>query len=178
MQQLYRHFNSKDELMYIGISISAAHRLSQHKTTSAWIDDITKITIENFETREQVIEAETSSIKKEKPLYNVVHNKTVPEELKKSISAHNQAIIAKQNLVLRAVNFDLMYSLTRVAEQTQIPKRILETLAETNKISTIVTNRIWSDRWEKEIITRKMSGWAVIDLIDNLSQGTINIENM
>ena len=33
---LYRHYDKDDKLLYVGISISAYTRLSQHKINSKW----------------------------------------------------------------------------------------------------------------------------------------------
>lgn len=76
--QLYRHFNSKGALMYVGISMSVAQRLAQHKLNSAWFDDIANITIAHFATREQAVEAEAEAIRSERPAFNTAHNKDNP----------------------------------------------------------------------------------------------------
>jgi predicted GIY-YIG superfamily endonuclease len=74
MNQLYRHYNSSGELLYIGISISQLQRLAQHKQYSHWIMEVSDIKIENFETREEALKAERWAIKEECPKYNVIHN--------------------------------------------------------------------------------------------------------
>lgn len=69
--KLYRHYDKEDRLLYIGVSLHLLSRIAQHRSNSHWFDSIAKITIENFETSEQVYEAEKKAIKKEKPLYNI-----------------------------------------------------------------------------------------------------------
>jgi hypothetical protein len=76
MIHLYRHFDSTGVLLYVGISKSTIARLSQHKRTANWYDDINSITIEHFLTMEEARQAETNAILTEHPLFNVVHNKT------------------------------------------------------------------------------------------------------
>lgn len=71
---LYRHY-SGEELVYIGISISAFNRLSGHKSTSKWFMDISKVDIEWFENRQKALEAEANAIKTERPKFNIAHNK-------------------------------------------------------------------------------------------------------
>jgi predicted GIY-YIG superfamily endonuclease len=66
---LYRHWNEKGQLLYIGISRSAAYRLAQHKT-SGWDKQIAKVTVERFPSRAAAIEAERAAIKKECPIHN------------------------------------------------------------------------------------------------------------
>lgn len=68
---LYRHFNAKRVLLYVGISLSAVYRLSQHRA-SPWANEIAHVEIENFPSREEALEAENRALKNEKPLYNVV----------------------------------------------------------------------------------------------------------
>jgi hypothetical protein len=71
MEQLYRHFDKEGTLLYIGISYNALCRLTQHKRTAHWFKDITNITIEPFETRKEVEEAELQAIRLEKPKHNI-----------------------------------------------------------------------------------------------------------
>ena len=73
-QNLYRHFDKDGELLYIGISISALLRLSQHKNESHWFDHIVRVDIERFDSRISVLGAEKEAIKNEKPKYNSKHN--------------------------------------------------------------------------------------------------------
>lgn len=69
--KLYRHFNAENELLYVGVSVSILARLDGHRTNSHWFDQIVKITIENFPTREEALSAEFNAIRLEFPKYNV-----------------------------------------------------------------------------------------------------------
>ena len=69
--QLYRHFNEWGELLYVGVSLSAAVRLGGHRNTSGWFSEIAFITIEHFDTREDALIAEEIAIQKEDPIYNL-----------------------------------------------------------------------------------------------------------
>jgi len=71
---LYRMWDAKEELIYIGISRSAMVRLSQHQQTKEWAAEVHNITLEYFDSRELCKLAETKAIKSEKPKYNIVHN--------------------------------------------------------------------------------------------------------
>jgi predicted GIY-YIG superfamily endonuclease len=72
--QLYRHFDADGVLLYIGISISAVSRLATHRCQSGWYNDITRVEIETFDTREDALAAEEAAIRAEKPLHNKEHN--------------------------------------------------------------------------------------------------------
>tara|TARA_R100000322_G_C5409304_1_gene183423 strand:- start:423 stop:872 length:450 start_codon:yes stop_codon:yes gene_type:complete len=81
---LYRMWNAKEELIYIGISKSAIVRLSQHQQTKEWATEIHNITLEYFYSRELCKLAETKAIKSEKPKYNIVHNQNwdyIPQQI-------------------------------------------------------------------------------------------------
>lgn len=68
---LYRHFDEQGELLYIGISLSAMARLGQHKRTSEWVDQISTMTIEKYNSREELKVAEKLAVAHEKPKYNI-----------------------------------------------------------------------------------------------------------
>lgn len=71
---LYRCFNNRDELLYVGVSYSAINRYSQHKTSSKWAKDVVKICIEHFNSRDLALAAEKKAIKTEYPKHNTQHN--------------------------------------------------------------------------------------------------------
>ena len=73
LHQLYRHWDAEERLLYVGISLSAVGRLSQHRKTALWYERIAKVTIENFNSREELEAAEKEAIKREKPLHNIKH---------------------------------------------------------------------------------------------------------
>jgi hypothetical protein len=66
--QLYRQFDRDGKLLYVGVSLSAAARQSKHKRVKArWFDQIARIEIETFPTREAALAAETAAIATENP---------------------------------------------------------------------------------------------------------------
>lgn len=75
---LYRLYDANDQLLYVGISKSAIHRLHQHLETQPWGDEIAYQKIERFEDRKTVAAAERQAIKTEHPKYNIVHNVNAP----------------------------------------------------------------------------------------------------
>ena len=83
-QYLYRHFNSKKELLYVGISVNPLIRTQQHKQKH-WFNDIANITIKSYTSRKAVLLAEEKAIKQEKPKHNLVHNKKVATKKKLNI---------------------------------------------------------------------------------------------
>jgi hypothetical protein len=73
---LYRYYDSDGNLLYLGISLNAAKRASEHRKDKQWWNEVATIQIEHLPTgdRARVLEIEADLIKAEKPKYNVVHN--------------------------------------------------------------------------------------------------------
>lgn len=73
--QLYRHFDAQGRLLYVGISLSTVARLTQHRNSSDWYSQISRVEIQKFDTRAEAEGAEWEAIQKEKPIHNVIGNK-------------------------------------------------------------------------------------------------------
>jgi hypothetical protein len=67
---LYRHFDGDGRLLYVGISLNAIIRLAAHRA-SPWFDEIARVEIERFPSREVALAAERAAIRDEKPECNV-----------------------------------------------------------------------------------------------------------
>lgn len=72
---LYRHFAGDGTLLYVGISLSWPARTKAHAGGSRWFDQVAKVEIEWFDTREAAIESEREAIKHERPRFNIIHNR-------------------------------------------------------------------------------------------------------
>jgi len=76
-QQLYRLFNADDELLYIGVSMSALKRIGEHRADKDWWQEVAKITIETHQMHRSTIEElERYAIQTEQPKYNKRHAAT------------------------------------------------------------------------------------------------------
>lgn len=73
---LYRFYDEHDTLLYIGISLSAAARASQHKATQPWWHEVARMDVEHLATddRREAERLERAAIAAEEPLYNVAGN--------------------------------------------------------------------------------------------------------
>lgn len=67
---LYRHFNAEGRLLYVGISASATKRTEQHRRSSSWAQEIRRIEIETFPSRQAAMDAERTAIVMELPMHN------------------------------------------------------------------------------------------------------------
>lgn len=72
---LYRHFAADGSLLYVGISLSWPARTKAHLRQSRWFEEVARVEIERFPSREDALNAERHAIKSERPKFNVVHNK-------------------------------------------------------------------------------------------------------
>lgn len=105
MTSLYRHFGKSGELLYIGISLSVVHRLSQHVDSAAWATKIAKVTVEYFPTRQRALDAERNAIMAERPKYNKVHNtandnRKAPKNIKAQARSMRSGRLGIDDLVL------------------------------------------------------------------------------
>jgi len=71
---LYRFYDHREVLLYIGLTMDPATRWKAHSKQKPWWVEVTSIRIEHFPSREAVKAAEIAAIKAELPLYNVVHH--------------------------------------------------------------------------------------------------------
>jgi len=74
MADLYRYYDSQDNLLYVGISICSIKRLKSHVKNSPWSADVSRMAIEKFNTREEALAAEAKAIREERPRFNVHHS--------------------------------------------------------------------------------------------------------
>ncbi|MBZ9888163.1 AlpA family phage regulatory protein [Mesorhizobium sp. BR1-1-3] len=93
---LYRFYDMRGRLLYVGISVSALTRMQQHMKDKPWFQDVSDITIEKFETRELAVAAEELAIRTEMPIYNKSQMPTIREHVRTSSKSDNDAPVAAQ----------------------------------------------------------------------------------
>ena len=67
---LYRYYDADDRLLYVGVSIHAAIRMTQHRVSKPWWNDVVRVQIEHL-TWEEAWAGEGEAVLNENPLYNV-----------------------------------------------------------------------------------------------------------
>lgn len=73
---LYRYYDHRDRLLYVGITDKLSARTTSHIESSSWMDFAVRSTIERYPTRREAEKAEQEAIKTERPLFNSQHNDT------------------------------------------------------------------------------------------------------
>lgn len=67
---VYRHSNEAGELLYVGVSNDPMMRTRTHEKGTDWFDEVKRIDVESFPTREEALEAEAHAIIALNPRYN------------------------------------------------------------------------------------------------------------
>ena len=67
---LYRFFDANGDLLYVGITNSPPRRFQQHKTDKDWWHEVASITLAEYPTRTDLMNAEREAVKSESPRYN------------------------------------------------------------------------------------------------------------
>lgn len=69
---LYRFYNHKGDLLYVGITADPSTRWPQHRRRQWWTQ-VATITVGHHPTRGALVAAETAAIASEQPAYNIHH---------------------------------------------------------------------------------------------------------
>jgi len=69
---LYRCYNRKPRLLYVGMTNNPEERFKQHRVEKLWWKYVDHITLEKFGSRRELAEAEAVAINEEQPKFNVV----------------------------------------------------------------------------------------------------------
>lgn len=162
--QLYRHFNDGGELLYVGISLSAINRLGQHADHATWFKTISKVTIENFATRNEALDAERNAIHKENPKHNIKHKKEA-ERLAMEALATDRLAKAKSDLIKRYVAFRPLYSIQDLAQALSLSTAAVRKEIGSGSIGHV---KITSPRGKERTY---ITGWQLIDYLENLERG-------
>lgn len=78
---LYRFYTKTGQLLYVGITMDPANRFKSHRGHKLWWSDVAGITLEHYETRTELANAERRAIQVEHPLHNVVRAKPRPQPI-------------------------------------------------------------------------------------------------
>lgn len=158
--QLYRHFDHNDELLYIGISLSALSRLSSHMSVSHWAETITKVTIEKHPTKQDALRAEREAIKNEKPKHNIIHKPTIAEEEAAAADISKRVEKERISLLNQVVNIDPVYRIDELGQVLKFGPTSVKRMINSGEIGHITIpygSRV------KTLIT----GWQLIDYLEN-----------
>ena len=167
---LYRHFAADDTLLYVGISLSAVYRLSQHRQTSSWFSEIVRVSIEKFPSRVEALQAETKAIQTEKPKHNIAKRTTgrkLPDydALYSYSPAHETTAV---EILEKVVHLDPLYTVDGAASCLNLRPAVVRRMVENNQLGHIVLPGRASHNKPKKYIT----GWQIIAFLENEEEKT------
>lgn len=70
-QTVYRCYDAHGHLLYVGVTGSIPRRLTSHAASSHWWPQVSRVTEEQYATREEGLRAEAHAIRTEVPRHNV-----------------------------------------------------------------------------------------------------------
>ena len=173
--ELYRHFDKNNTLLYVGVSLSYASRLAQHRDHAHWFQEVDTVKIERFATRRDALDAEKRAVLSENPKCNIQLKKTAAE-----IARENRRLRAEQsknesrlNLTGKVVNFSLCYDLKELSGLIGIgSNEINRHINEGNLSFFELDPKII--KGEPAKTRRKMiSGWQLISFIEHLENASL-----
>ena len=133
---LYRQFTDDKTLLYVGISLNAQNRLSQHYKSSAWFTEVTDVTIEWFDTREEALKAEVTAIHDEKPKCNIHHNSQAYREIEEASQEEFQGM-NKQVMRLLEGSGKVFFSKSEVGNFLGISNFYITNFIEQRKLKAL-----------------------------------------
>lgn len=71
---LYRLYDEEGVLLYVGIAGNPGRRFEQHRGQKPWWHEVSSMSLEHFDTRDEALIAEKDAIVTEHPLYNRQHS--------------------------------------------------------------------------------------------------------
>lgn len=73
LHYLYRLYSDDGRLLYVGMTYDVEQRLGQHYSTKPWqqMREVYRLTVQEYPTRQAVVEAEHRAIAAENPLWNI-----------------------------------------------------------------------------------------------------------
>lgn len=171
-QCLYRHFDKEGTLLYVGVSLRALNRLSQHRDHSAWFSSIVRVEMEHYPSREEACEAERIAIADENPKHNII--RATPKSRKKSVHVQNEEDyndrvaslpeLSRADLLRRMVNFSPLYDIDGVAAFLGVGRSAAARLIGDRSLGHV---RLPNSRGTKGYHVR-VTGWQLVDYIEVL----------
>ena len=177
--ELYRYYDEKGLLLYVGISLSSVARQAQHKLASSWYQKAVLCKISRYENREKALIAERDAIMKEKPAYNVIHNKANDKE--DELFFERNCYRDRVRLLGKIVSYKPIYNPREISEilyGSQSSSGKVKALIESQKLQGILTKEREQKGAQGQIVIIRdylVTGWQLIDFIEALEQGEVSL---
>jgi hypothetical protein len=154
--ELYRHFDAANKLLYVGVSLSTLNRLGQHKDHSHWFTTIARVEVSRFPTRADALAAERLAIQVEAPAHNIRHARTHSTQ-------PTGWDITRKELIHHVVRVDPVYTIAEASILLKVGQTQVKRWMEQGLLGYFeVPGR------GRQL--RRVSGWQLIDLLENLEK--------
>lgn len=175
MNALYKAFNDDNELLYIGISMRAAQRFHEHGKFSGWFEEVSKITVEWFPSREDAMDAEREAIIKYHPKYNIQHNGKKSKHSKTADDFDADGVTAKivdgHYISAKRVELQPVYKLQEVAALLGCSGQRVSQYIDNGELGAMEwsrnTRKVKDSDEIREYVTYRVSGWQILDFLDS-----------
>lgn len=158
-QTLYRHYDAEDNLLYIGVSSRISTRIKEHSKHSSWWNDIVKITLEHFQTREEVLKAERKAIINEFPKYNIKHANKSISDVVNEVDYHNKSC---ELVTARLVSVPISATVGNWSYYLGIPESHIKMAIQDNELGYFY---VGAGKVKRPRIM--CTGWQIIDWLEN-----------
>lgn len=159
---LYRHFDRRSNLLYVGVSLNALKRLMQHREVSGWFGEIHRVEIERFATRQEALSAERNAISGENPRHNIKRPKPkIPTRVEVIVKAEAQKIL------FRLTELAPVYNLAGAGRVLGVgPTRIKQMIAA-GEIGSVALPPHRQGAKPRQGVT----GWQILEYLEAMSNG-------
>lgn len=167
--ELYRHFDKNNTLLYVGVSLSYASRLAQHRDHAHWFQEVDTVKIERFSTRREALDAEKRAVVSENPRCNIQLRKTAAEIVRENrrLRSEQSKSDSRLNLTGKVVNFSVCYQLKELTGLLGMSSNEINRHISHGNLSFFELDpRIINGEPTKS--KRMVSGWQLISFIEHL----------
>lgn len=161
---LYRHFDGSGVLLYVGITSRIGERIRDHKRHSCWWLEITRIEIERFASRAELIEAEKAAIRSENPLHNV-RNRERKTEQSKWPKQGRPFLVAGREITARLIELRPLYTLREASDLIGVSGMMLHKQIREGRLSIIELESPKSDRRVQYV-----TGWQLLAWLELITE--------
>lgn len=163
---LYRHFDAQGVLLYVGISLHAMVRLTQHRDASEWYEQSVRMTIERFASRRELLLAERIAIRKERPRYNISLARITPADIREDQFSAFRLSGDDLKIALLKRMTEMVYTEETLCNQLYLRQEELDAHIKAGNIRFFLGTGGYSAKIGGRKKVRLFTGWAVLNLLE------------
>lgn len=158
---LYRHYDKGGNLLYVGVTNNFARRIKEHSKFSSWFSDVSNVTLEHFDDRETLLQAEKTAIQSERPIFNIRLNRG--ESAKLDEEEQTVLVREKDNLFARVLTLKPIYKQQEAAGILGVSRHTIRWAIQSGHL-----NYFDLPNGAGTKTNRYVSGWQILDWLDRI----------